>query len=148
MALYAIDRGAVTLASGADVWAMISASSRKLRLIEASFIGQGATSAAAAYAEVQLGACTAPTGGSPTSLTANKLDQDSVAAGSTYAFGHTTPSASFLAKLRLGWNAYGGGYRWTARRDAEITHRNGGSISAQQTAGTSVCSTHAIVDEV
>lgn len=143
-----IDRGGLSLASGADVFANITASNRKAILTEASIVGQGATSAAAAYQETIVGACTAPSGGSPTSITANKADQDSAAAAGTYAFGHTTPSATFLAKVRLGFQLYGGGYRYTPRRGQELTHRNGGAISMQQTVGTGTVSVHAEFTEV
>src|SRR5262245_58444365 len=119
MGLYAIHRAAVTLAAGADVAAIISASNRRVELVEASLSGNGGTSAAAAYQEVMVGACTAPSGGSPTSLNADKLDPDQGAAASTCAFGHSTPSATFLARVRLGLNAYGGIYRWVARQKGE-----------------------------
>lgn len=138
-----IDRAAVTLASGADVWAAIVASNRKTILTEASIVAQGATSANAAYEEVKVGKCTAPTGGAPTTITANKADEDSAAAAGTYAFGHTTPSATFLGLVRLGFQLYGGGYRYTPRRGQELSHRNGGAISMQQVAGVGVISTHA-----
>lgn len=143
-----IDRAAVTLASGADVAAMITAASRRAVVVEVSVSGQGATSAAAAYEELRFGKCTAPTGGSPTSITANKADEDSAAAAGTYAFGHTTPSATFLASVRMGFQLYGGGYRYTPRRGQEMSHRNGGAMSLQQVAGTGVISMHAELTEI
>jgi hypothetical protein len=148
MSLYGLSRSGVSMASGADLIAIITASNRRVELTELTFKCNGATSAAAADEEAQFGPCTAPSGGSPTSVTASKLDPDSTTPASTTAYGHTTPSATFIPALIIGGNLYGGGMRWTARQKGEVKARNGQSISLQQKTGTGAVSFHTIFDEI
>ena len=148
MSLYGFRRSGVTMAAGADVWAIITAANRRAELWQADIKGNGGTSAAAGDMEAKFGRCTAPTGGAPTTITTGKEDPDAPAAASTCAFGHTTPSATFLGELMLGGNYYSGLNRWLARARGEIKARNGEAISLQQVTGTGSASFGTLFDEI
>lgn len=160
MALGSIARTAAALTSNKDFFNVIAFTNRKIKVNELSLVGNGATSANAAYQEVAAIIETGAAVGAQTSLTANKWEADSATLTTTSGFGAATsdPTIGALttAYVLLGCNAYGGIYRWTARPNGEIVSRNvaasslgaAGGLSLRQSQGTGTVSMHAVFDEL
>lgn len=100
-----------------DVLTLTAAASRRAFLHELSISAMGVASAAG-----EIAAARATTVGvTPTAQTPEKADPHSAAAASTVATAWTTqPVVSAVKMLRLGANANGGVYRWTAKPQTEI----------------------------
>jgi len=135
MAKFASSRnGTFSTGAGAgDVFLMTALTARKMEIEEFSLIGNGATSAAAAYMEVAIKLATGAAGAAGTAITPVKLEADSAASACFTNHTMTTDAAvggANTAILLLGCNNYGGIYRWTARP--------GGAIKIRNIAGTGV----------
>lgn len=110
---------------------------RKIKLNEFSLVGNGATSAAAAYVEYGIKVATGAAGAAGTAIVPQKFETDSAASTTFTNFGVTTDATAGVSLFVLGCNMYGGIYRWTARPNGELVCRN---IAAAGTGGTgSIC---------
>jgi hypothetical protein len=159
MSIYNIARSAVTMVASKDIFSVVAGTTTTNKINEISMVGNGATSAAAAYQEVVAAPMTAAGVTIGTTITPNKWAADNHTSTTTSAFGDTTdPTIGALttAWVILGCNNYGGIYRWTARPNGEIVTRaiaatgigGVGAVSLKQTLGTGVNSFNCVFDEL
>ena len=131
MARYVIERINVTPVSGNDILSVISAASRRVRLVDVSVTGVGTTSASQA---LQIGRATAGTtpGGAIVPSKADNSDQPA----STFTTATTwsvQPTVETNA-IAVGWNAIGG--NWIKNFTKGVFEaRNGDVISVRAIAG-------------
>lgn len=143
MALYSVSRSNVALSTSNDLMTFLSPTNRRLRIVEISIAGMGTASAAN---ELMVCRSTGGTTGGG-ALTAEPLEPDSAAAGSTVDTTWAAQPTAGNVILRLGVNANGGVFRWVARPGEEIIARNAGQISLRSAVGTSNVSVHVIFEE-
>lgn len=143
MGLYAVNRSNVALNTSNDLMTFIAPANRRIRIVEISIGGMGTASAAN---ELQVARSTGGTTGGG-ALTAEPLEPDSVAAGSTVNTTWAAQPTLGNVLLRLPVNANGGIYRWVARPGEEIVARNAGQISLRSAVGTSNVSVHVVFEE-
>lgn len=143
MGLYAVNRSNVALNTSNDLMTLIAPSNRRIRLVELSVGGMGTASLAQ---EIAVGRSTGGTTGGG-ALTAEPLEPDSVAAGSTVNTTWAAQPTLGNVMLRLPVNANGGIYRWVARPGEEIVARNAGQISIRPAVGNGNVSIHAVFEE-
>lgn len=127
MALFGSTRSAVTPSTttgSTDALFITALTARKMTCNEFSLIGNGATSAAAAYVEYSMKVATGAAGAAGTAVVPQKFEQDSATSVNFTNFGVTTDAAAGNpALIVLGCNMYGGIYRWTARPQGGIVLR-------------------------
>jgi hypothetical protein len=134
---YVLKQNNVTPTAGNDILTIVSASSRRIRLVEVTVSGRGTSSAAQ---QIEFGRSTGGTTGGG-SVTPNKYDhQDQPTAASTV---NTTWSAQPTLDTNTeiaGFNALGGAFRWTppvkgGPGSASMEVRNGDNISIRASTG-------------
>lgn len=129
---YFVSRDNVTATGGQDVLTIVSAASRRTRILEVSIAGRGTSSAAQ---QLQVGRSTGGTTGGG-AITPSKADHsDQPAAASTV---NTTWAAQPTFETNyevVGWNALGGANRWVPPKGSAIEARNGENISIRAPAG-------------
>jgi hypothetical protein len=145
MAKYILSRSNVALSTSDDTLTIISASSRRFRLVEVLIGGMGTASAAN---ELRVNRSTGGTTGGG-ALTPVKESADAP----TQAFTNFTtwsaqPSLSGDPLIRLPVNANGGVVRWLARADEQFECRNGEQLSFRSATGTSNVSLTVVIDEL
>jgi hypothetical protein len=123
---YVVSQNNVTPTAGNDILTIVSPANRRVELVEVSVNGRGASSAAQS---IEAGASTAGTtpGGA---VVPDKLDPDSPAAASVVDTTWSVQPTMGTNKIKLGWNALGGAYRWVKPAGGPgIASRNGANIS-------------------
>lgn len=134
---YVLKQNNITPTAGNDIMTIISAASRRIRLVEVVVTGRGSSSAAQ---QIEFGRSTGGTTGGG-ALTPNKYDhQDQPAAVSTVDTTWSVQPTLDTHTEIAGWNALGGAYRWTppvkgGPGSAGIEVRNGDNISVRATSG-------------
>jgi hypothetical protein len=131
------------MATSDDLMTFIAPANRRVAIYEVHLTGMGTTSAAG---EVRVARSTGGTTGGG-ALTAEPLDPDSVAAGSTVNSTWSTQPTIGNVMLRLGVNQNGALNRWVARPGSEIVLRNAGQISIRPAVGTHSISIHVLFEE-
>lgn len=131
MAFFAAARHNITASTTAGSKAflhLVAVTNRKMKHNEFSFSGTGATSAAAAAFTGQIIPATGAGTGAVTAITPVKLEADSASSAcfATASLATTDPTVGSAGTewLNIGFNVYGGIYRWTARPNGEIVTRN------------------------
>ena len=130
-----------TTTGSTDALFITAFTARKMKLNEFSIIGNGATSAAAAFLEYGIRTATGAAGAAGTAITPTKLEQDSAASACFTNHTVTTDATAGVSAFVVGCNLYGGIYRWTARPNGEVVCRAiagtaagaAGSICCRQT---------------
>lgn len=129
--------GGFTPTAGNDITTIVSASGRRVRLIELIIAGRGTSSAAQ---QVEFGRSTGgTTGGS--AATPNKYDDQDQPAAVSSVFGTWSVQPTLDANTEVAvWNALGGYYKWTASTKggpgpSPIEVRNGDNISLRASSG-------------
>lgn len=147
-----------TTTGSTDALFITAFTARKMKLNEFSLIGNGATSAAAAYLEYGIKIATGAAGAVGTAIAPTKFEADSAASVCFTNHTVTTDATAGVSMFVTGCNIYGGIYRWTARPNGEVVMRAiagtgagaAGSICCRQTtaltAGTYTF--HTIWDEL
>ncbi len=129
---YIVARDNITPTGGQDVITIVTASSRRARVLEVSVSGRGSSSAAQ---QLIIARSTGGTTGGG-ALTPNKFDHtDQPAAASTV---NTTwsgqPTVDTHGEM-VGWNALGGANRWVPPKGFGIEARNAENISIRAPSG-------------
>lgn len=143
MSLYSVSRSNVALSTTNDLMTFLAPTNRRIRIVEISIGGMGTASAAN---ELLVARSTGGTTGGG-ALTAEPLDPDSAAAGSTVNTTWAAQPTVGNVLLRLPVNANGGIYRWVARPGEELVARNAGQLSLRSAVGTSNVSAHVVFEE-
>ena len=131
-----------------DTMTIIGGASRRFRVLEISVSGMAGTSASAAACELSLFLST--TGTTPGgSITPKKWDTNTAAfTGLVHTTWSVQPTVSGLPYARLGFNAYGGIYRWVCPPNKEIAFAGTEQASLRGVVGTSNISTHVVIEEI
>jgi hypothetical protein len=146
---YTVSRDNVTPTGGQDVLTLISAASRRIRLVSAKVSGRGSTSAAQQL-QIAMNATGTTPGGAITPSKAEHTEQPSA----TFTTATTWAAQPTLATNYevLGWNALGGQGAWTTppgRTQGMFEARNGDVISIRAPSGPTyqAMSISAVVEE-
>lgn len=143
---YIVTRDNITPTGGQDVVTIVSASGRRVRLIEVSVNGRGGTSAAQQLIAARSSGGTSGGGG----ITPNKFehtDQPSaVSTVNTTWSGQPTLDTNGEA---IGWNALGGANRWVPPKGYGVEARNAENISIRAPSGPTyqACTLSVVFDE-
>lgn len=162
MALFGSSRAAATMSTTAgslNCLHLVALTNRKMKINEIALMGNGATSASAAYQEIGAYITTGTAGAAGTALTPQKFEADSAASVCFTNFAQTTDAGvGAVALVILGCNNYGGIFRWTARPNGEIVLRNTGATATggagsiayknNNASTTAVYSLHTVWDEL
>lgn len=129
---YHVSRDAVTPTGGNDLLTIVSASNRRVKIIEVTVNGRGTASAAQ---EIVVGTSTGGTtgGGGITPDKYDHVDQPS-AASTVNTTWSVQPTISTNVK-KMGFNALGGAHNWIPPGGAALQARNGANISIRATSG-------------
>lgn len=142
--VYSGARPGVTLSTTVNAWTYTAAATGQARVLEVSIAGE-----ATASAVNRVGLYLSTGGATPTNQTMEKFSSRSPAAAGTFATAWTTqPTLNTNPVLWFAYNAFGGGDKWVSQPGAEIYLVNGEQISFRSASGTSVISTHVIVEEM
>jgi hypothetical protein len=148
MALFTLSRGSATMNTSNDLITIISASARKLVLVDILIGGTGATSAAAAYCEVAIYRSTGGTTGGA-ALTARAWETEQGAAAFTnFTTWAAQPSLSGDPYYRLPFQNYGGVVGKPIKPIGPLVIRNTEQISIRPISGTSAITLSVVVDEL
>jgi hypothetical protein len=134
---YVLKQNNITPTAGNDIMTIVTAASRRARLVEVTVSGRGTSSAAQ---QIEFGRSTGGTTGGG-ALTPNKYDhQDQPVAVSTVNTTWTGQPTFDTHTEIAGWNALGGAFRWTppvkgGSGAAGIEVRNADNISIRASAG-------------
>lgn len=134
---YILKSNNLTPTAGNDIFTIVSAANRRIRLVELTVGGRGSSSAAQ---QIEFGRSTGGTtpGGA---VTPNKYDhQDQPTAASTVDTTWSVQPTLDTNTEVAAWNALGGAFRWTppvkgGPGSAGIEVRNGDNISIRATSG-------------
>jgi hypothetical protein len=133
MGRYIVSQTNVTPTAGNDIITIVSAASRRLRVVQVSVAGRGTSSASQ---QIQVGRSTGGTtpGGAITPGKADHVDQTAAAftAPTTWA---AQPTLDTNTAVQIGWNALGGGNHWSPPKGSLMEARNGEEISIRASAG-------------
>jgi hypothetical protein len=133
MGRYIVSQTNITPTAGNDIVTIVSAASRRLRVVQVSISGRGSSSAAQ---QIQVGRSTGGTtpGGAITPGKADHVDQAAAAftAPTTWA---AQPTLDTNTAKQLGWNALGGANHWNPPKGQMLEARNGEEISIRASAG-------------
>jgi hypothetical protein len=131
MGRYIIKREGVTATTGQDVLTIISATSRRCRVVEFNAVGQGSSSAAQAFTISRAAAGTTPGG----AIVASKADHsDQPAAAFTTATTWSVQPTPETNGITTGFNALGIPFS-RAWPDGVLEARNGECISIRAPSG-------------
>jgi len=148
MPRFVVKRLNVTPTAGQDLLTIVSASNRRIELIEVSVGGRGSTSAAQ---QIEAGTSTGGTTGGG-AITPTKTDPDSAAAASTVNTTWSVQPTLDTNPLSLNFNALGGAYRWVKPAGAPGPQaRNTGNLSIRCPTGATTpqaMDVHVVYDEV
>lgn len=155
MALYTSGVNSVALSTSADLRTLVTTATGQgssLRLYEVLLSGEAGSSTVAALV-VNRPSANGVTIGS--TITPVKVDPASVNAAFSVAshsggWSGSQPTLSATDVLVLGFNAFGGGQKWTAFPGAEVIVGTQGAVanlSFRSRTGTPTCSGHIIVEE-
>lgn len=145
MSTYTVTRASTVLSTTNDLLTIISASSRRVRIIEISIGGMGTTSAANSVMVQRSTGGTTGGGAITPEKTIGDAPAASTVVNTTWA---AQPSLSGTPLLRLPVNSNGGVYRWVARPGQEIELRNGEQLSIRSETGTGNVVTHVVFEEL
>jgi hypothetical protein len=147
-----------TTTGSTDALFCTALTNRKMKFNEFSLIGNGSTSAAAAYLEYGMKTATGAAGAAGTAITPTKFEADSAASVCFTNHSVTTDATAGVSSFVIGCNLYGGIYRWTARPNGEHVIRNiaatgagaSGSLCIRQTTAltSGTYTLHTIWDEL
>lgn len=144
---YVIKRENFTPTAGQDALTVISASGRRVRVVQATISGLGSTSAAQALGLGRSTSGTTPGG----AITPDKFDHtDQPAMTSTTATTWAVQPTMATNYTELGWNAIGGAIVWNAPKGSGYEARNGENISMRAlSSGVTyqACSVTLVVEE-
>ncbi len=143
---YIIKQNNVTPTAGNDIMTIVSATARRIRVVEVAVAGRGSSSAAQ---QIEVGRSTGGTTPGGT-LTPNKFDHtDQPAMASTVPTTWAAQPTIDTQTEVLGFNALGGANRWIPPKGAAIEARNGENISIRATTGVTfqALSVSAVVEE-
>lgn len=133
MGRYIVSQTNVTPTAGNDIITLVSAASRRLRVVQVSVSGRGTSSASQ---QIQVGRSTGGTtpGGAITPGKADHVDQPAAAftAPTTWA---AQPTLDTNGAAQIGWNALGGANHWTPPKGTLFEARNGEELSIRASAG-------------
>jgi hypothetical protein len=142
--VYSGTRGGATMATNADLWTYTAASAGQGRALEVNIGGEATVSAV-----TRVGLYNSASGATPTNQTMEKFSTRSPAAAGTFASAWTTaPTLNTNPVLWFAFNAFGGGDKWVAQPGAELYVVNSEKISMRSSSGTSVVSSHLILEEM
>lgn len=149
MALFSLSKSAVSLNLSNDIFTVIAAANRKFKVVDVVFLGNGATSAAAAYVEIGLFLSTGGTTGGA-ALTPKKWESDAPTPGFTnFTTWSVQPTLSGDPYYRFGGNAYGGIFSKPIMPARDLIFRNSEQLSVRPILGAAaVASVTVVVDEV
>lgn len=148
MAVYTVSRSNTALSTTNDYMTIIGGASRRFRILEVSVSGMGATSAAAAACELGVFLSTGGTTGGG-ALTPKKWDTNTaVFSGTVNTTWSGQPTTSGDPYVRLGFNAYGGIYRWVCPPNKEIAFAGTEQCSVRSVVGTASVSAHLVIEEI
>jgi hypothetical protein len=148
MAVFTVSVSNTAQSTTNDTMTIIGAASRRFRVLEISVSGMSGTSASAAACELGAFLSTGGTTGGG-ALTPKKWDTNTSAfAGTVNTTWASQPTVSGLPYVRLGFNAYGGIYRWVCPPNKEIAFAGTEQMSLRGVVGTSSISTHVVIEEV
>ena len=148
MALFSLSRGGVTMNTANDLITVIAAASRKFKVVDMVFAGNGATSAVAAYCEVGLYLSTGGTTGGG-ALAPKKWETDEPTQGFTnFTTWSVQPSLSGDPYYRVGFQAYGGIFSKPIMPQRDLIFRNAEQLSIRPISGTSVVTFTLVLDEI
>jgi len=143
---YIVAQLAVTPTAGNDVFSLISAANRRLRVLQVVAHGRGATSAAQGFTIGRAAAGTTP-GGNITPGKADHTEEPNAVftAPTTYAAQPTLDAN----QIPIGFNALGGPIVWNPPKGTLLEARNGEVISLRAASGITwqACSVAALVEE-
>jgi hypothetical protein len=132
---YTVSRDNITPTGGQDVITIISAASRRVRLVSIDVTGRG-TSSASQQVQIAMNPTGTTPGGAIVPSKAEHTEQP--AAASTTATTWSVQPALATNYVALGWNALGGVNRWTTppgRPQGMFEARNGDVISIRAPSG-------------
>jgi hypothetical protein len=146
---YTISRDNITPVGGQDILTIITAASRRARLVEINITGQGASSAAQRLIASRSTGGTTPGGAIVPSKAEHSEQPAAVFTTATTWAAQPTPETNGIA---LGWNALGGANRWVAtpgRPQGTTEARNGENISIRAPSGPTyqACSISVVIEE-
>lgn len=149
MAVYTLSRSNTALSTTNDWATIIGGSARRFRILEVSFSGMGATSAAAAALEVGVFLSTGGTTGGG-ALTPKKWDTNTATfSGTVNTTWSAQPSLSGDPYARIAFNAYGGIYRWTVHNaPRELVFHGTEQCSIRSVVGTASVTGHVVIEEI
>jgi hypothetical protein len=130
---YIVKQNNVNPTAGNDILTIVSASSRRGRLVQVSVNGRGSTSAAQ---QIEIGRSSSGSSTSNGTVTPGKFDHtDQPAAAFIYNnLLSAQPNLDTNTEV-LGWNALGGANRYIPPRGQALEIRNGEQISIRATTG-------------
>lgn len=149
MAVFTVSRSNTALNTSNDFMTIIGGSARRFRILEVSFSGMGATSAAAAALEVGVFLSTGGTTGGG-ALTPKKWDTNTaVFSGTVNTTWAAQPTTSGDPYMRLAFQAYGGIYQWRAPAGMrEIVFHGTEQCSIRSVVGTASVTGHVVIEEI
>lgn len=148
MAVFSVSVSNTAQSTTNDTMTIIGGASRRFRVLEISVSGMAGTSASAAACELGAFLSTGGTTGGG-ALTPKKWDTNTaVFSGTVNTTWSGQPTTSGLPYVRLGFNAYGGIYRWVCPPNKEIAFAGTEQMSLRGVVGTSSISTHVVIEEI
>jgi hypothetical protein len=151
MALYTTSINSVALSTSNDTRTIVTTATGAgsvVRVLEASLSGEASSSTVTAVAVNRPGTAGITPGGA---ATLNKIDPASANSSVTVATTWSTqPVLSTADVIVLAFNAFGGGYKWTAFPGSEIVVGSQGAVanlSFRSRTGTPTVSGHIIFEE-
>ncbi len=130
---YIIKQKGVTPTAGNDILTILSATTRRVRVVEIACAGNGVTSA---YQMIEVGRSTAGSSATSTQVPGkfDHTDQPSHAA-SYYITWASQPTLDAQSEV-IGFNALGGANRWIPPKGTGLEARNGEMISIRCSASS------------
>jgi hypothetical protein len=130
---YIVSRDNVTATGGNDLLTLISASGRRIRVVEIGVTGQGSSSASQRLIASRSGSGGTTPGGAITPSKFEHSDQPA-AAFTTATTWAVQPTPETNGKV-IGWNALGGASNWPGPNGGCLEARNGETISLRAPSG-------------
>ncbi len=129
---YIVKQQAVTPTAGNDILTVITAASRRARIVEVAVAGRGTSSA---MQQIEVGRSTSGTtsGGNQTPGKFDHTDQP--AAVHTYATTWSVQPTLDAHSEVIGWNALGGANRWIPPKGSGFEARNAEQLSIRASSG-------------